>query len=143
MPEITKDEALQLARQNIANAIQWKWCEQCLFPWHDGLCECQDVAKTQAEYDLIDLLSKLGVEYEIQKDEVLPQRLVQQQKFKELTGELFQGLAVVDLQEQINAIRQQAEKMGLAIVVSWHGEYGVPESVTLQSTDRISIGIKE
>ena len=48
-----------------------------------------------------------------------------------------------ELQERLDAIREEAEAEGLAIVVAWYGEFGCPESVTLQSTDKVSIGIME
>jgi hypothetical protein len=114
-----------------------------MFPWHDGLCECSHVAKTVDEYERIDLLARLGVKHNIKKEEVVPGAGIVQEVFGDLSQELFKGLSAINLQQQLNHIREQADKMGLAIVVSWHGEYGVPESVTLQSTDRISIGIKQ
>lgn len=49
----------------------------------------------------------------------------------------------VELQERIDAIREEAEAEGLAIVVAWGDEYAGIQSVTLVPTDKITIGVKQ
>jgi len=49
----------------------------------------------------------------------------------------------VELQERVDAVREEAAAEGLAVVVTWMDEYGGHQSVTLGQTDRVSIGVKE
>lgn len=45
----------------------------------------------------------------------------------------------VEFQERIDAVREEADAEGLAIVVSWADEYGGMQSVTLRPTDKVSM----
>lgn len=45
-------EALKaLVRENYQRAKAEGWCDQCTFPWYDGLCECGHWQEVPADLD--------------------------------------------------------------------------------------------
>ena len=53
-------------KKHIKKAKKLGWCNQCMYPWNDGLCECEHIAKSYEYTEEIDRI--LVLSYKLEKE---------------------------------------------------------------------------